>query len=67
MESNKEVTNDNEPCRDKGEDYEEENKITEIFRIETDIFDYESSVCKSFVEFNYLFQIDPDVLTKDIP
>ncbi|GJR99926.1 hypothetical protein Tco_0316435 [Tanacetum coccineum] len=44
MESNKEVTNDNEPCRDKGEDYEEENKIAEIFRIETKIFDYESPI-----------------------
>nr|GEZ77896.1 hypothetical protein [Tanacetum cinerariifolium] len=35
MESNKEVTNDNEPCRDKREDSGEENEITEIFRIET--------------------------------
>ncbi|GJR02898.1 hypothetical protein Tco_0525882 [Tanacetum coccineum] len=24
-------------------------------------------LCKAFDEFNYLFQIDPDVLTKDIP
>ncbi|GJU99291.1 hypothetical protein Tco_1328562 [Tanacetum coccineum] len=34
--------------------------------IETNIFDYESPVCKAFNEFNYIFQIDPDVLTKDI-
>ncbi|GJU37037.1 hypothetical protein Tco_1185391 [Tanacetum coccineum] len=67
MESNKEVTNSNEHCCDKGEDSEEEKKIAEIFRIETDIFDYESPICKAFDEFNYLFQIDPDVLTKDIP
>nr|GFA46798.1 hypothetical protein [Tanacetum cinerariifolium] len=44
MESNKEVTNDNEPSRDKGEDSKEENEIDRIFRIETKIFDYESPV-----------------------
>ena len=54
MESNKEITNDNEPCRDKGED-SQENEISEIFGIETDIFDYESPLCKAFDEFNYLF------------
>ncbi|GKA57422.1 hypothetical protein Tco_0756610, partial [Tanacetum coccineum] len=59
MESNKEVTNNNEPCRVKGEDSKEENKIAGIFRIETDIFDYESPICKAFDEFNYLFKSIP--------
>ncbi|GKF00288.1 hypothetical protein Tco_0023638, partial [Tanacetum coccineum] len=64
--TNKEVKNDNEPSIDKGKDSKQENKIAEILRIETDIFDYESPLCKAFDECNYLFQIDPDVLTKDI-
>ncbi|GJS88806.1 hypothetical protein Tco_0771442, partial [Tanacetum coccineum] len=34
--------------------------------IETNIFDLETPTCKAFKEFNYLFQINPDVLTKDI-
>ncbi|GJT18581.1 hypothetical protein Tco_0877287 [Tanacetum coccineum] len=67
IEGNEKVKNDNEPCVDKEEGSDEENEIAEIFRIETDIFDYESPLCKAFDEFNYLFQIDPDVLTKDIP
>ncbi|GKD21982.1 hypothetical protein Tco_1223685 [Tanacetum coccineum] len=53
-------------------DLEEENlsegdEIVEILRIETDIFDFETSLCKSFKEFNYLLKIDVDVLTKYIP
>nr|GEY72016.1 hypothetical protein [Tanacetum cinerariifolium] len=40
--------------------------IVEIFRIETDIFNYESSVCKAFDEFIIFFQIISDVLTKYI-
>nr|GEX57254.1 hypothetical protein [Tanacetum cinerariifolium] len=66
MRNDEEVTNNNEPCKDKEEDLKEDNEIAEIFRIETDIFDYESPICKSFDEFSYLFQVDPDVLTKDI-
>ncbi|GJR19015.1 hypothetical protein Tco_0967542 [Tanacetum coccineum] len=52
-------------------DLEEENlsegdEIAEIFRIETDIFDFDTPLCEAFKEFNYLFNIDVDVLTKDI-
>ncbi|GJY61871.1 hypothetical protein Tco_0462528 [Tanacetum coccineum] len=43
-----------------------EQEIDEIFRIETNLFDYETPLCKKFKEFNYLLKIDPDVLTKDI-
>ncbi|GJR76889.1 hypothetical protein Tco_0089254 [Tanacetum coccineum] len=42
------------------------NKVVEVFRIDTNIFDFETPMCKTFKEFNYLFQIDPDLLTKDI-
>ncbi|GJT88744.1 hypothetical protein Tco_1070461 [Tanacetum coccineum] len=44
----------------------EDGEIAEIFRIKTIIFNYETPLCKAFNEFNYLFQINPDVLTKDI-
>ncbi|GJY74363.1 hypothetical protein Tco_0478794 [Tanacetum coccineum] len=57
---------------DEFSDLEEENLredtiITEIFRIETDIFDFETPLCKEFKEFNHLLQIDIDVLTGDLP
>ncbi|GJX93494.1 hypothetical protein Tco_0348080, partial [Tanacetum coccineum] len=47
-------------------DHDDEQEIGEIFRIETNLFDYETPLCKEFKEFNYLLKIDSDVLTKDI-
>ncbi|GJT41277.1 hypothetical protein Tco_0941142 [Tanacetum coccineum] len=46
--------------------HDDEQEIDEIFRIETNLFDYETSLYEKFKEFNYLLKIDPDVLTKDI-
>ncbi|GJX17431.1 hypothetical protein Tco_0218263 [Tanacetum coccineum] len=43
-----------------------EDEVVEVFRIDTNIFDFETPMCKTFNEFNYLLQIDPDLLTKDI-
>ncbi|GKA08989.1 hypothetical protein Tco_0688320 [Tanacetum coccineum] len=43
-----------------------EDEVAEVFRINTNIFDVETPMCKTFNEFNYLLQIDPDLLTKDI-
>ncbi|GJX73043.1 hypothetical protein Tco_0311638 [Tanacetum coccineum] len=43
-----------------------ENEIVEVFRIDTNIFDYETPICSAFNEFNYLLKVDPDLLTKDI-
>nr|GEW20409.1 hypothetical protein [Tanacetum cinerariifolium] len=43
----------------------DESKVAEIFRIETNVVDFETPTCIAFKEFNYLLQIDPDVLTKD--
>ncbi|GJU42938.1 hypothetical protein Tco_1200204 [Tanacetum coccineum] len=34
--------------------------------IDTNIFDFETPICKTFNEFNYLLQINLDLLTKDI-
>ncbi|GKB38953.1 hypothetical protein Tco_0883895 [Tanacetum coccineum] len=43
-----------------------ECEVAEIFRIETNVFDFETPTCRAFKEFNYLLQIDLDVLDKDI-
>ncbi|GKB78650.1 SGNH hydrolase-type esterase domain-containing protein, partial [Tanacetum coccineum] len=50
---------DNENLIDKDE-------VAEIFRIETDIFDFDTLICKAFYKFNYLLKIDTDLLTSDI-
>ncbi|GJS57150.1 hypothetical protein Tco_0651934 [Tanacetum coccineum] len=60
-----------EPTDDESSDLEEtdhddEQEIGEIFRIETNLFNYETPLCKEFKEFNYLLKIDPDLLTKYI-
>ncbi|GJY37011.1 hypothetical protein Tco_0422389 [Tanacetum coccineum] len=43
-----------------------EQEISDIFRIEINLFNYETPLCKEFKEFNYLLKIDPDLFTKDI-
>ncbi|GKC74304.1 hypothetical protein Tco_1120187 [Tanacetum coccineum] len=60
-----EVITDNELSKD--ENLIEENEIAQVFIIETNIFHFKTPLCKEFKEFNYLSQIDVDVLTKDIP
>ncbi|GKA55116.1 hypothetical protein Tco_0754065 [Tanacetum coccineum] len=46
--------------------FDNEVEVAKVFRIDTNIFDFETPMCKTFKEFNYLLQIDPDLLTKDI-
>ncbi|GJU83093.1 hypothetical protein Tco_1285458 [Tanacetum coccineum] len=48
------------------ESSDDEDDIAEVFRIDTNIFDYETPLCSTFKEFNYLLEVDPDLLTKDI-
>nr|GEV48657.1 integrase, catalytic region, zinc finger, CCHC-type, peptidase aspartic, catalytic [Tanacetum cinerariifolium] len=60
-----EPTNE-EPSYLKETDHDDEQEIGEIFRIETNLFDYETSLCEKFKKFNYLLKIDHDLLTKDI-
>nr|GEW58824.1 hypothetical protein [Tanacetum cinerariifolium] len=62
-----EVITDNELSNHGYGNLIEETKIAEIFRIETDIFQFETSLCEAFKEFNYLLKIDVDVPTNDIP
>ncbi|GKF05256.1 hypothetical protein Tco_0035924, partial [Tanacetum coccineum] len=64
-------SNEIEPTNEKTSNIEETNhddeqEIGEIFRIETNLFDYETPLCEKFKEFNYLLKIDPNFLTKDI-
>ncbi|GKE62229.1 hypothetical protein Tco_1512596 [Tanacetum coccineum] len=40
--------------------------IAEIFKIEGNLFDYETPLCKAFNDFNYLLKIDTDLFTFDI-
>ncbi|GJV50428.1 hypothetical protein Tco_1440640 [Tanacetum coccineum] len=48
---------------DEGDDPDD---ITEIFKIEGNLFDYETPLCKAFNDFNYLLKIDTDLFTFDI-
>ncbi|GKB50941.1 hypothetical protein Tco_0901694, partial [Tanacetum coccineum] len=41
-------------------------EVAKVFRINTNLFDFETPICKAFNEFIYLLQINPDLLTKDI-
>ncbi|GKD47998.1 hypothetical protein Tco_1276974, partial [Tanacetum coccineum] len=59
------------PTNDETSDLEETNhdneqEISEIFRVETNLFDYETPLFEEFKEFNYLLKIDPGLLTKYI-
>ncbi|GJS04567.1 hypothetical protein Tco_0321075 [Tanacetum coccineum] len=47
-------------------DFDNKNEVAAIFRIDNNVFDFETPMCRAFKEFNYLLQIDPHVLTKDI-
>ncbi|GKD14513.1 hypothetical protein Tco_1198920 [Tanacetum coccineum] len=46
--------------------WSDKEEPAKFFKIETDVFDYETPLCLSFNEFNYLLKVDPDLLTKDI-
>ncbi|GJU18511.1 hypothetical protein Tco_1146477 [Tanacetum coccineum] len=45
---------------------DDEHKIVEIFRIETNLFDYETPLYTKFNEFNYLLKVDTELFTHDI-
>ncbi|GJX47665.1 hypothetical protein Tco_0272855 [Tanacetum coccineum] len=40
--------------------------VAEIFKIEGNLFDFETPLCKAFNEFNYLLKIDTELFTFDI-
>nr|GEV79953.1 VIER F-box protein 2 [Tanacetum cinerariifolium] len=55
-----ELTDEESSCSD------DEDEVVKIFRVDTNVFDFETPTCRAFKEFNCLLQIDPDVHTKDI-
>ncbi|GJZ97221.1 hypothetical protein Tco_0669674 [Tanacetum coccineum] len=48
------------------ESSDNDDEIAKVFRIDTNIFDYETPLYSTCNEFNYLLKVDPDLLTKDI-
>ncbi|GJU04083.1 hypothetical protein Tco_1114421 [Tanacetum coccineum] len=56
-----EVITNNELSNPRDDNFIEENEIAQIFRIDTDIFGFETPLCEAFTESNYLSQIDIDV------
>ncbi|GJV82411.1 hypothetical protein Tco_1522309 [Tanacetum coccineum] len=42
------------------EESSDSDEVAKIFRIETNVFDFETPLCRAFMKFNYLLQIDPD-------
>ncbi|GJY59757.1 putative reverse transcriptase domain-containing protein [Tanacetum coccineum] len=65
-ETNDDMGEDDEVELTDEESSDDEDEIAEVFRIDTNIFDYETPICSAFNEFNYLLNVDPDLLTKDI-
>ncbi|GJQ91436.1 hypothetical protein Tco_0002575 [Tanacetum coccineum] len=51
----------------KDDDLSKVDKIAEIFMIKTDLFNFETPLCKAFNEFNYLLKVDRVSLLYDIP
>ncbi|GJV06693.1 hypothetical protein Tco_1344349 [Tanacetum coccineum] len=58
--------NDEEFSDPYNENLIDKDEVGEILKIETDVFDFETPICKAFDEFNYLLNIDTDLLTSDI-
>ncbi|GJY26723.1 hypothetical protein Tco_0401449 [Tanacetum coccineum] len=55
-----------ELTNEESSDYEDKDEVAKIFRIVTNVYDCETPLCRAFREFNYLLQIDPNLLTEDI-
>ncbi|GJS31982.1 hypothetical protein Tco_0530374 [Tanacetum coccineum] len=58
------LSDDSEEIKDEEDD--DPDDITDIFKIEGNLFDYEIPLCKAFNDFNYLLKIDRDLFTFDI-
>ncbi|GKC74142.1 hypothetical protein Tco_1120025, partial [Tanacetum coccineum] len=60
------VLSDEEVSDLKDKNNNDEHEIAEIFKIETNLFDYETPLCTNFKEFNYLLKVDAELFTHDI-
>ncbi|GJW50130.1 hypothetical protein Tco_0091481 [Tanacetum coccineum] len=49
----------------KDENLTEENEFAQIFRIDTNLFHFETPLCQAFKEFNYLSQMDVDIYERN--
>ncbi|GJY13327.1 hypothetical protein Tco_0382636 [Tanacetum coccineum] len=58
--------NNEEEETNEDDDPSETNDVPEIFKIEGNLFDYETPLCKAFNDFNYLLKIDTDLFTFEI-
>ncbi|GJR55160.1 hypothetical protein Tco_1405681 [Tanacetum coccineum] len=58
------LSDDNEEME--ADEDDDPDDIAEIFKIEGNLFDFETPLCKAFNEFNYLLKIDMDLFTFDI-
>nr|GEY70925.1 hypothetical protein [Tanacetum cinerariifolium] len=57
---------DEEFCDAEKANNDDEQKTAKIFRIETNLFDYETPLCIEFKEFNFLLKVDLELFTHDI-
>nr|GEU61557.1 C2 calcium/lipid-binding domain, CaLB [Tanacetum cinerariifolium] len=48
-------------------DFKDEDEVAKKFRIETNVFDFETPLCRAFKEFNYLYLLHFDPDNKDVP
>ncbi|GKE26634.1 hypothetical protein Tco_1442018 [Tanacetum coccineum] len=46
--------------------WSDKEETAKFFKIEIDVFEYETPLCLAFNEFNYILKVDSDLLTKDI-
>ncbi|GJT07183.1 hypothetical protein Tco_0841645 [Tanacetum coccineum] len=58
--------NEEEEETEEDDNPHETDNVPEIFKIERNLFDFETPLCKAFYEFNYLLKIDTDLFTYDI-
>ncbi|GKC08246.1 hypothetical protein Tco_0999856 [Tanacetum coccineum] len=40
--------------------FDDMDEVVKVFRIDTNLFNFETPMCKAFKEFNCLLQVDPD-------
>ncbi|GJZ87339.1 hypothetical protein Tco_0658949 [Tanacetum coccineum] len=66
MSNNYEGVADEEISDVKKANNDDEQETAKIFRIETNLFDYKTPLCIKFIEFNFLFKVDPKLFTHDI-
>ncbi|GJZ58837.1 hypothetical protein Tco_0614653 [Tanacetum coccineum] len=64
-------SDDTDLTNEKGSDLKDEyssdvDETAKIFKIEDNLLDYETPLCKAFNEFNYLFKINTDLFTFEI-